>query len=316
MAARRRAQSRYKPTSSARVEAKTVVHNFDSVGDYVRFVTDKSRTAPAGLTQSSEASGHNERSFSGTATFDEAVSLVEKGWAEGAEKVAHWRGQLACFLDAAKTAKSRQFAWDVTGDFVDVGKYLTGEPECFGSDADDGQQIASRVVSIRLNACVSGALQADAIVARGVAVLVAVDLLESLGRRCEVTVSQATSTSGGYGGHAGSTPDLNLDCNVIVKRPGEPVDIDRLAYTVAHPSWFRRLGFKFMELGGHSPSGCRVSDMTDKGRREGVVEVDSLLTFARLSEDSLREHVLEIVKACGLEFTEEQLAAIASSAVE
>lgn len=285
---------------------KTTVHNFDNVGDYLRFLADTKQVHK--LIETSDTRG--PVAWNGnTNSLDHAVSLVETGWADGAAKVAHWRDRLSCFLDAAKTAKSRTFAWDVVGDFVDVGRYLTGEPECFGAEQETGEQLSGKVVTIRINACVSGALQPEAIIARGVSVLVAVDLLESLGRRCEVIVSQATSTVR-HGG-AGSTANLRLDCNVTVKKAGQPLDIDRLAYAVAHPGWFRRLGFKFMELCGHSPSGCMVSDLTDKGCRPGVVEVDSLLTHVSLSERSLREHVLEVVKACGLEFSEEQLSLIA-----
>jgi hypothetical protein len=232
------------------------------------------------------------------------VSLVGTGWKEGADKVAHWSAKLGCFLNATRSIKAKQFAWDVTGDFVDVGKYLTGEPECFGAEADDGEQISSRVVSIRLNNCVSGALQPDAIVARGVAVLVAVDLLESCGRRCEVIVSQSTETS-----------DIKADANIVVKRASEPVDLDRLAYSVAHPGFFRRLGFRFMEICGHSPGGCMCASMSDNHKREGTVEIEGIITGVNLNFKSLRDHVLEIVKACGLDFTDEQLAEITSSTV-
>lgn len=289
---------------------KTIVKDFDTIGEYVNYVLNTPQTRK--LTEGSdspECGGFYGR----TNSLAEAAALVERGWPEGAAKVSEWSNRLDCFAAATAAAKSKAFNWDVTGDFVDVGKYMTGEPECFGSEDNDGEQSSSRVVSIRINACVSGALQADAIVARGVAVLVAVDVLESLGRRCEILVSQSTHT----GGHtmSGSVPNLHLDANVCVKRAGEPVDLDRLAFAVAHPAFFRRLGFKFMELNGHSPSGCNVWSMSDKGKRPGVIEVDELVTCVSLNQASLQEHVLEILKSCGVEFTNEQLAEIAASAV-
>lgn len=278
---------------------KLVQHNFANIGEFVDFVTDKSHRIK--VHASSDRPGKNNWNGN-TNDLAHAVSLVETGWAEGAKKVAAWSGKLSCFLDVARAVKARQFAWEVSGDYVDVGKYLTGEPECFGAEVDNGETVSSRVVSIRLNNCVSGGLQADAIVARGVAVLVAVDLLESCGRRCEVIVSQATDTH-----------DLHAECNIVVKRASEPVDLDRLAYSVAHPGFFRRLGFRFMEICGHSPSGCSCDSMTDYGQKQATVEVDKLITCVNLSFDSLREHILEVVKACGLDFTDEQLAEITSS---
>jgi hypothetical protein len=114
---------------------------------------------------------------------------------------------------------------------------------------------------------------------------------------------------------SGSVKNLHLDANVCVKRAGEPVDLDRLAYAVAHPAFFRRLGFRFMELNGHSPSGCSVSTMSDKDKRPGVIEIDSVVTYVALNQTSLQENVLEILKSCGVDFTNEQLAEIAASSV-
>jgi hypothetical protein len=279
---------------------KLIRHDFATIGDYVSFLQQPHVIK---VHTGSDRDGSNV--WNGyTKSLDHAVSLVETGWEEGAKKVADWSGKLGCFLEATRAVKAEQFAWDVVGDAVDVGKYLTGEPECWVAKQDDGESISSRIVSIRLNSCVSGALQADAIVARGVAVLVAVDLLESCGRRCEVIVSQSTTTH-----------DIQADANIVVKRASEPVDLDRLAYAVAHPGFFRRLGFRFMEICGHSPSGCSCDSMSDNGKREGTVEIDGVVTGVNLNFESLRDHVLEVVKACGLDFTAEQLAEITNSTV-
>ena len=277
---------------------KLIRHDFENIGDYVSFLGQNHRVTVNASSDSQAATAWN----GSTKSLADAVSLVDTGWAAGAAKVAKWSGKLSCFLDAARAVKARQFAWDVVGDYVDVGKYLTGEPECFGADVEEQDSTSGRIVSIRLNNCVSGALQPDAIIARGVAVLVAVDLLESCGRRCEVIVCQSTETS-----------TLKVDGNIVVKRPSEPVDLDRLAYSVAHPGFFRRLGFRFMEVCGHSPSGCSCASVSDYGQRQGTVEVDKVITAVELSFASLRDHVLEVVKACGLEFTDEQLAEITSS---
>lgn len=304
MASRRR-------KATATTSDTLISRDFDSIGDYVKYVTTAKQRF--NLVESSNRPGRN--SWNGnTDSLVEAAALVETGWKEGADKVSHWSGQLSGFLEAAKTIKSKAYSYDLVGNYVDVGRYLSGEPECFGSDDQDGDQLASRVASIRLNNCVSGSLSGDSIVARGVAVLVAVDLIESLGTRCEVIVSQATNTNG-RGGAAGSEENTHVECNVTVKRAGEPVDLDRLAYSVAHPAYFRRLGFRYCEVNGHSPSGCTVSDMSDKGQRQGTVEVDSVLSSTGLSVRQLQENVLAIAKACGIDFTDEQIAEIAASTV-
>lgn len=275
--------------------SKTIIKNYETIGDYL---ADLSRP-DSGVSRNSQRTGRKE--FFWTESFDEALALVRSGWAEGTARVAQYRDSLSAWLSAAKSAKSREFAWDVTGEFVDVGKYLTGEPECFGSEAETGERTAGRVVSIRLNACVSCAVSADTIAARGIAVLCAVDLLESCGTRVEVVVSTGSDGAG-----------TRVDGNVTVKRPGEQVDADRLAFAVAHPSFFRRLGFRFLELYGHNPSLCRPASLTDYGTREGVIEIDEILSSVRLDAESLKAKVLEVVQKCGLTFDESQIADLAA----
>ena len=136
----------------------------------------------------------------------------------------------------------------------------------------------------------------------GLTVLVAADLLESCGIRCEILVSQATYNDSRL-----------VETNVCVKAPGVPIDIDRLAFAIAHPSFFRRFGFAFCEANGHSPIRCRVASLSDYEKREGTVEVDGVCSGDGLSDSELRANVLAIAKGCGLEFSDEELAEITQS---
>ena len=141
--------------SIAAESASLISRDFDSIGDYVEYVTTTKQRF--NLVESSDRDAAN--SWNGnTGSLAEATSLVETGWKAGADKVSHWSGKLTGFLEAAKSVKSRAYTYDVVGQYVDVGRYLTGEPECFGSDDSEGDQLASRVASIRLNNCVSGSL--------------------------------------------------------------------------------------------------------------------------------------------------------------
>lgn len=280
-------------------ERDTIVcREFESVGDFVRYARD---TPPADGVHVDSRDPCSERGFFGTAKFEDAVTLASAGWPEGAARVAALREGCEAFLAAAKAAKTRGYGWDVTGDFIDVGRLLSGEPECCGQE-QDGLGLGSRVASIRLNACVSASVSTDAITARGLTVLVAADLLESCGIRCEVLVSLATYYEGRL-----------VEANVTVKQPGDPVDIDRLAFSIAHPSFFRRLGIAFIEANGHSGNSCRVASMSDYEKREGTVEIDGVCTGDGLSDDELRANVLAIARGCGLEFSDEELAEITRS---
>jgi len=287
---------------------KTIVGNFDSVGQFLDYVTDPTRKARSGLIENSQDTGR--RDFFWTETFLDAVKLSRSGWAEGTAKVASHRDAMASWIAAAVSAKAKAFAWDVTGDFIDVGRYLSGEPEAFGSEQNHGEQINGRVVTIRLNASVSGGVSADTICARGVTVLVAVDLLESLGLQVEVI---AACGGRGHGGCGNDPRVAQADYNVTVKRAGEAVDPDRLSFVIAHPSFFRRFGFRWEELQGLSPSATAPAKLSDYGTRDGVIEIDHLLSGSSLSHEEIQEQVLKIAAQCGIEFDEDQIAEIANA---
>ena len=105
-----------------------------------------------------------------------------------------------------------------------------------------------------------------------------------------------------------------VESNVIVKRAGDAAEPNSMAFSIAHPSFFRRFGFRFMELGGHSPNGCYPCPMSDHGQRQGVIEIDEILSGVRLDAASIRKNVLTIAGKCGLEFTQEQLDGLIAAA--
>lgn len=275
--------------------------NYESVGEYVAAMSDMSRRPPSGVYESHADRGR--RDFFWTDTFAEACELQRRGWQEGADKVARHRDGFTAFIAAAVNAKSVQPSWDCCGQWYDPAKFFAGEPEYWYDERHVGDQAASRVVSIRLNNCVSAAVNAEIITARGLAVLVAIDLLEACNIRCELIVGTATKAH-----------DRIVESNVIVKRAGDAAEPNSMAFSIAHPSFFRRFGFRFMELGGHSPNGCYPCPMSDHGQRQGVIEIDEILSGVRLDAASIRKNVLTIAGKCGLEFTQEQLDGLIAAA--
>ena len=62
-------------------------------------------------------------------TWDETIENLKTGWPEGV-------GRMSEIAEKFKTRIAEDKAYsinhDVTGDFLDIGRYMTGEPECFG----------------------------------------------------------------------------------------------------------------------------------------------------------------------------------------
>lgn len=116
-----------------------------------------------------------------------------------------------------------------TGDFVDVGRVLAGEPECFGIMRNGNiiQDFCSIVISG--NACAR--VEAKTLVEKSKRVLRLVDLLEANHIRCELSIVFSND---------------NSHCEIVIKNYNDILDIDDLAVALS-PDFFRRFQFAFTE---------------------------------------------------------------------
>ena len=267
-------------------KAKTVV--FESVGE---FLAD----ACKGRHDDSHKEG-NEK-WSGTKTFKQAVALAKQGWPEGRERLESLRAELEETVRKAVEAKASIQNYDVVGDYIDVGRVLEGEPECCGSYLDaEGGHAKSRVVRIVANVSALGHVEQRQIFSLGAAIYAAIDLIESLGNRVELWLGSGSQK------HAGQ----RLNVLVKVKDAAQPFEGDRLAFYLCNAASLRRLFFSVECQRGFAPS-CTGTTHLDV--EEGTV----VTSEARPDDDTQRRRiarVLETCEACGVRFSEEELAQI------
>lgn len=166
-----------------------------------------------------------------TENWREAMTLAQSGWAEGLQEVEKYRAQIESVTGSMIAKQVVQ--WDVSGDFADAGLYSSGVPECMGSFHEEIMPGAGRIVRIMIDVAAWGGDSAQGMIRRGAGAIALVDALEQSGRSCEVI---ACSTWG-------------KECVTLVpvKRAGEALEIDRMAFMLAHPSMERRLMFSAAE---------------------------------------------------------------------
>lgn len=170
-------------------------------------------------------------SFYGTRTFTDAMDLARKGWPEGLAIARRFQTRLAHLIQARVTQPIIRY--DVTGDAFDVGRIATGEPECCMSfDEEDNGRERGKITRVVANLGASGALSTDTLAMRGAAVVALVNTLEQFGHRCVVDVVHSV-------GH--------YEAWIRVKDASMPLSLDTIAFFVAHPASFRRIGFSLME---------------------------------------------------------------------
>ena len=235
----------------------------------------------------------------GTATYGEAVAVAGTGWKQGANRVEKIRASLDAVVQRMAVANCSQMIYGVEGEWVDIGRIATGEPECCGSWHDQGEGASQKIVKIVANVAVSCGVSAETIFARGAATLAAVDLLESLGFRCELWASK------------GCSGNKNSEFHTLVKEASQPVELDRLAFCLCHPAMLRRLYFATMETFGIYPSSCSPRPVTDES--DATIMLPELCTSERVTNKGMIEQILFICKAAGVSFDESEIESIISS---
>jgi len=202
--------------------------------DFVSYVegepVDKQRLL-AGTYASSTNAGHSpSQDWDLNCGWLGALGLSTYGWPEGRESLDEVRVAQRSMLERGGAS----YEWDVTGMAPDIAAFLTGDPEHFINWSDDEPRPAVR---IGYTGCYHAGTEAEEAVNMGGAVLTLVEALEAAGYAVELTSGFRTIAE----------PYLT-ELNVVLKRSDEYVDLDRVAFALVHPAFFRRLYFRYLEL--------------------------------------------------------------------
>jgi len=183
-----------------------------------------------------ERRSHTGTGFFGTQTWQEALTLASEGWAEGRDRVARFAARMVDDVQGRTARVAYEYA--ETGPIFDLGAYLDDDPFCMQRPIEETEAVIGRgpIVRIVANVTASGMVSASVIERRGAAVAAVADALEHAGRRAEIIVTY-TSARNGYAVHVSAT----------VKAPDQPINMDVIAFALAHPASLRRIGFAIYE---------------------------------------------------------------------
>jgi hypothetical protein len=248
--------------------------------------------------------GVGRRDFYGTETFEDALEVAKRGWPEGAAKAQEILGELGDVIESIVGNRAAGYGYDVSGEYCDVGLFLSGEPECFGVEIEQGP-IERPFVKIVANLGASGSVSGTSLIARGVAIVAAVDILESLGRRVELWAAKATEP------HSGRLSEYEL--YVPLKSADQPLDIDRVSFAIAHPSFLRRLVFSVNEQRGLLPSRTCPTHLTDARNEPDTIVTEHCRQSTDFTREGLILFIAEILKNAGLEVPQGEIEELCSS---
>jgi len=214
--------------------AKKEAHlTFETWGD---FLADTDRPLPMTHTNwqdwmdsSRQESEYRTKFNGGCASFSDAVRLAWQGWPEGREHLRPIRDALLHKIAPAIIVDD--VAWGTEGLDYDIGRVMSGEPECWLQPAPR-RRPDPRTVAIINNLSVSHDIDPAIMIARGAALVALIELLEFANVRCDVSIAMSST---------------RFSALARVKPAAQPLDVGRMIFALAHPACFRRLGFGLKE---------------------------------------------------------------------
>tara|TARA_R110002096_G_scaffold78088_3_gene184015 strand:+ start:1281 stop:2228 length:948 start_codon:yes stop_codon:yes gene_type:complete len=221
--------------------------HFETFGDFYEYIIDADEAGVEGFHDSSQRE-HKERqtesNWTLNASYADAKDLAVNGWPKGREMM---EGKMSDALNSHAIPEI-QPSWSTGewGFFVDIGAYSAGDPMCV-LHPDEQTSLTNNVVKLRVSlACafgVDGEMKAN----WGTAIAFLILQLQGQGKQVAVEACYYTEK------HAGCQRDLkkvgqNYLTTITLKQAGEPLDLDRVAYVVAHPAAHRRLIWRTREI--------------------------------------------------------------------
>ena len=270
-------------------------HNhFATLGEMVEFAK-REPTCPTHLQGSRDrdgGTGLHSHSWTWGTDFDGAVKLAETGYPDG-QKITLLAEKISAKLQSEVTVRD-SMVYDTSGSYVDVGAFMSGEPECMVEFVQE-EKPRSKVISIGVDMCYNGGIKAKTIELRGAVIVALIDALEQFEYRCEVTLYAGT----GYSSKGGP----KWQTSATIKRAGDTLDRDSMAYAISHPAFYRRIIFGAWDGSpwrvdmGYGYSAC----MTPLYKDDTDVKMDCPQSND-WTESNATQRIIDAAKECGVSF--------------
>lgn len=181
----------------------------------------------------SKSSRENSDRFAG-ASWEGALELANYGWPEGRRDFHQYMAAAVQKLESNRPA----FGFDVAGMYPQVPRFVAGDPMSMVTD-DPQFSRSKRIIPIYVSCSFSASVDKQRIINRGSAICGLIDIIEDANNSVELIVYEHTQGE-----------SIREWCDIRLKAAGEPLDLDRLAFALAHPAFLRRLNFARQESQG------------------------------------------------------------------
>lgn len=212
---------------------KLIVSEF-GYSEFVDYALNTERVkGEDGISKSSET---NRKQFTGTENFEEAVRLARYGWDAGIKEMELERDLIV--------SGQVEVIHSVVGASVDVGSYLSGNPECMFEYVD-------RVERDKPDLTIYTMLTYSGFNDQKDALQYAKKILNIIAK---ANVSYNVKLVGVFATHSNGVDNLEF---IKIKDFEQNLVLNNLAFSF-HPSFFRRLWFRYIETKEYRGSGYGI----------------------------------------------------------
>lgn len=258
-----------------------------SLSDLYQYMED-GRSRIEGIPNlASRAVSKKRTQFTGTKSFKEAFDLAETGWTN--RKTV---SQIADQLNVTSTAQIKQATTTmaVAGSYVDIGTYMSGDPNCM---VEFEEQDAPKTVRIGFNISTSAHSDETTFNLRGAIVLAMLSKLAESGYSTEIVVYDSMHSKGIH------------HCDAFVLKPSDRyMDEDAVSFWCSHPSALRRLMFRMNEcnlseickrFGFHGGGYGQPTDLAENWLADDTLKLDINIDYRGETVESAVEYLNGLV---------------------
>jgi hypothetical protein len=195
----------------------------DGLDNMLTFVAESMPNAKQGRSSERNRDPWEDSSFNAFDTYNEALTTFR----QHPEKVVVFDPGELRIKDDSESGSNVDY--DVVGDYIDMGRYMEGVPESWGSMHNGNAR--NRRVNIIVDVSQVWNIKHEDVTHRGERILRLIDALEAGGVRSELTAIESSEC---------------VHSEVKLKRHDEPLTISDLA-VVTHPEYLRRILFRVIE---------------------------------------------------------------------
>lgn len=187
---------------------------------------------------------HGNATFYGTHSFEDAIDIANNGWPEGRAQIEKYTKEYTKLWQ--KFFPQQDFGAELkqqeSGAIIVIDEYLKGSPDCmldFNPNPElDDKLKGNKLQRLIINGCCNCHISIEAIYQRGALLAALVNAMELSGFNVEIVVIWQVESW---------RKEQELRYTLTLKRFQDFLDIDALAYSLAHPSMLRRLIFALIE---------------------------------------------------------------------